>query len=294
MLCKNCGHELDEDLTFCEVCGANIDSETLKEIKKNKKKKLRIEESFEDEDIREDNSSEENEKKTKGKLNLTEKQNNIIEKIIFICGIVGLVGVGIFFAIVVVGLIAYGEVYLYRGYAFTRVLVTISIILMLVGFLAMLARIILGMGLKTVEFPEKILNKIIIFAVAVICLSFSIWGIADGSSSSHAGSNYLDFYSIYYECDCSYPWADVGSDYITIDTNPYDYDSDSSLSYLYLNEADNAIKRVNSSFNIPYSVYTRMVKTSALQGVQSYSNSQVTVTWTYHPDRGLEVTYDRN
>jgi len=121
--------------------------------------------------------------------------------------------------------------------------------------------------------------------LAVVCLGCSIWGL-----NSCKGS---DFYSIYSECSCSYPWADYGSDFLSIDTNPYDYDSDSTLSTYYMTKALSAIKRVNQKLELPSYLYNEMMGTSALDGRQSYSGKKVNVSWKYHPDSGLEVRYTK-
>lgn len=37
-----------------------------------------------------------------------------------------------------------------------------------------------------------------------------------------------------------------------------------------------------------------MLETSARMGRQREENDKYRVTWTYHPDEGLEVTYEKN
>ena len=82
-----------------------------------------------------------------------------------------------------------------------------------------------------------------------------------------------------------------GTDYLSIDTNPYDYDSDSSSSTTYLLSATYAIQRVNSKLGLPSYLYDEMIETRAIDGRQSYSGTKVNVSWRYHPDSGLEVRY---
>jgi hypothetical protein len=40
-------------------------------------------------------------------------------------------------------------------------------------------------------------------------------------------------------------------------------------------------------------VYERMNRTRALDGTQAASSSMANVTWTYHPDNGLQVVFER-
>ncbi|MGN0767784.1 MAG: hypothetical protein ACI4M8_00360 [Christensenellales bacterium] len=101
-------------------------------------------------------------------------------------------------------------------------------------------------------------------------------------------SKFIDVYYAY----CKTPWAEYGSDfsYISIDTYPpYAYSQ-----YTYMSEATSAIRKINADLGIPEYVYQDMTKTTALQGRQTVTFKLVTVTWTYHPDNGLEVTYRAN
>ena len=40
-------------------------------------------------------------------------------------------------------------------------------------------------------------------------------------------------------------------------------------------------------------VFQRMIETTSLMGRQTADSSRYTVSWTYHPDRGLEVMYEK-
>lgn len=44
-------------------------------------------------------------------------------------------------------------------------------------------------------------------------------------------------------------------------------------------------------YNLPDSVITKMGKTRALDGVQTAKGDGVEISWTYHPDDGLEIIY---
>lgn len=91
-------------------------------------------------------------------------------------------------------------------------------------------------------------------------------------------------------------YSKIGMDgtYLKIDTNPDDIDSDDFgiTEYLIMGNASDAIEQVNAELGFSYALYEKMTSTTALQGVQSDSNERYTVTWSYHPDKGLEVIYE--
>ncbi len=73
--------------------------------------------------------------------------------------------------------------------------------------------------------------------------------------------------------------------YCTIDTNPYDLD-DFSMPTM-----TNRIKEFNEKLGLPEYVYQEMITTSYLQGKQTETFGEISVTWYYHPDKGLNATY---
>lgn len=78
--------------------------------------------------------------------------------------------------------------------------------------------------------------------------------------------------------------AEDGS-YIYVDTDPLDfgdYIEDGSL---------DAIEDINEELGFPDSVYAQMTNTRAIDGTMTYEKNGVSVSWTYHPDSGLEVIY---
>lgn len=81
--------------------------------------------------------------------------------------------------------------------------------------------------------------------------------------------------------------ANDGS-YISIDTNPLDLDDYSASS------AWSMIEELNYELDLPDSLKEKMIHTRALDGRQTATYEYVTVSWTYHPDQGLEVTYELN
>lgn len=50
---------------------------------------------------------------------------------------------------------------------------------------------------------------------------------------------------------------------------------------------------VNSKLSLPESILDRMVATTALDGTQEIDRNGITVSWTYHPNQGLNVLYER-
>ena len=82
-------------------------------------------------------------------------------------------------------------------------------------------------------------------------------------------------------------WCYISSDgtYMKIDTNPYDIDDDFNLTAYY------KIKSINSDLGFSSSLFDEMGETTALDGRQEESNGEYSVSWKYHPDNGLEVTY---
>ena len=230
----------------------------------------------------------------------------IFRKVVFGCLIAGIVGITLFLGIVLVCLFVYGRAYLFDGYDFTKVLSIISIVLMLIGVCGIITKAILYFIFKIESFPRSTLKRILMIVLAVACLVCSIWGFADCSNNSYnydsnydsdysggGSSSYWSFYTVYNECDCSYPWADVGTNYLSIDTNPYDYDSDYSSSTTYSSKALSAIRLIHIELSLPSYLYDEMLETRALDGRQSYSGTKVNVSWRYHPDTGLEVRYTK-
>ena len=94
-----------------------------------------------------------------------------------------------------------------------------------------------------------------------------------------------------YNDHCQAVWADVASDgsYLVVDTNPYDWD-DEGVAYV---EAYYAIEIINNELGLPSYLFEDMGTTTSLDGKQTetFEDLGISVSWRYHPDRGLEVTY---
>lgn len=287
MFCKICGEKIEDNAIFCSKCGAKITGEEKTNV-------------FSSEIIdTTTNGLNENEKPIKKK---SDKILNITQKVVFGCLIAGIAGITLFLGIVLVCLLFYDRVYLFDGYDFVKVLSTISIVLMLIGVCGIITKAILYFIFKIESFPRSTLKRILLIVLAVACLSCSIWGFVscsnnnnnyDSDYSGGGSSSYWSFYTVYNECSCSYPWAEFGADYLSIDTNPYNYDSDSLFSTTYSSKALSAIRSANSKLSLPSYLYDEMLETRALDGRQSYSGTKVNVSWRYHPDSGLEVRYTK-
>ena len=101
-----------------------------------------------------------------------------------------------------------------------------------------------------------------------------------------------DFKAIYEAIGGEYPWAEVGSDnsYLKLDTNPYDRDDD-GLAY---SEAYVAASAVNAVLGLPDSLTSAFGEVTGADGRQTkeYPSQGVSVSYKYHPDKGLEITYE--
>ncbi len=96
-----------------------------------------------------------------------------------------------------------------------------------------------------------------------------------------------DFASVYDEyCDSS--WAELASDgsYLSIDTNPDDEDDYVNFSAYY------ALSSVNEALGLPDSLFEKMNTTRSIDGRQTETYDNITVSWIYHPDNGLEAIYE--
>ena len=53
------------------------------------------------------------------------------------------------------------------------------------------------------------------------------------------------------------------------------------------------IEKANKYMGFTSALYKKMLNTRALDGTQKDENDWVSVSWTYHPDQGLEVIYSK-
>ena len=133
---------------------------------------------------------------------------------------------------------------------------------------------------QTVETKKKKkpIVPIIIGAVAVIIVLAIILG---------GGGGKKDFNKMF--SDIKYnSWCTIASDgsYMTIDTNPNDVEDHIEFAAYY------EIESINAELGFSSSTYEKMGETRALDGRQYAYADGVTASWTYHPDKGLEVMYE--
>lgn len=125
----------------------------------------------------------------------------------------------------------------------------------------------------------------------VTSLADCIWNANCGSAEN---PNFLAFYYAYNTGTIT---AALDNSYITIDSNPLNVEQGSIVSLLtsdYQSRALNEIKTLNAFLGLPDWLYKEMMQTRAIDGRQKEIFDNVTVTWTYHPDKGLEVMYRKN
>lgn len=117
-----------------------------------------------------------------------------------------------------------------------------------------------------------------IVAVAAVVIGILIFG--------KGGIGTKDFNKLYSDISDK-SWCEIASDgtWMKIDTNPYDIDD------YYDSTALSKVKSINSDLGFSSSVYQEMLETRALDGRQSASCDKYEVSWSYHPDRGMEVMY---
>ncbi len=83
-------------------------------------------------------------------------------------------------------------------------------------------------------------------------------------------------------------WCEISQDgtWMTIDTNPYDLDDHLDFDAYY------GLHDVLDELGFPSSVAEEMDSTRALDGRLSASTDEFEVSWTYHPDNGLEAMFE--
>ena len=103
----------------------------------------------------------------------------------------------------------------------------------------------------------------------------------------------IDFEALYNKHCKNRKWAELGNDgsYLYLDTNPNDTDGGDYQTYL---QAWPCIEVINDELGLPDSLENSMNTTTWSMGKQTetYEDIGVKVTWTYHPDLGLEVRYE--
>ena len=97
----------------------------------------------------------------------------------------------------------------------------------------------------------------------------------------------IDFSELFAEYK-SMTWCSIASDgsYMKVDTNPNDEDNFTDfVSYM-------AIYGINSKLGFSEALIEKMNQTRSMDGRLTDANDKVAVSWTYHPDQGLEILYE--
>lgn len=136
-------------------------------------------------------------------------------------------------------------------------------------------------------------RKIIIVAtILIIVLSLLLCACDDNSNnnSNHGNSKSNPLNTAYDTLYKEFGWNScytLGSDksYLQVDTNPYDIDDYYNATYLEI------LKSAITALKLPDYIYQRMLKTTAMQGLQEVTANGITVSWTYHPNKGLEAMF---
>lgn len=82
----------------------------------------------------------------------------------------------------------------------------------------------------------------------------------------------------------------VPNEYFVIDTDP----EDPLMSGIVTEDrALEGIQFVNKELGFNDGLYQKMLKTNSLMGRQTEENKKYKVSWTYHPNDSLEVTYEK-
>ena len=132
---------------------------------------------------------------------------------------------------------------------------------------------------------KKIIISIGILLVVALALTFVIFGESEFEKVQHEVTQIVGFTS-------------GDGDYFTIDTLPDEYENMdptivASLKYTTSKKALEGIKYANEALGFNGSLYSKMMETTALMGRQYEENDKYMVSWKYHPDDGLEVTYEK-
>lgn len=135
------------------------------------------------------------------------------------------------------------------------------------------------------KIPKKVNPRLIQIGVIVVGIIVVVITIFSFKGSTSKKINLSEIFKLA-GCDTYYCELANDGSYIEVDTNPLDLDDYSSTS------AFNMVKALNKELGFNESLNSKMLKTRALDGTLSDENDNIKVTWTYHPDRGLNVTYE--
>lgn len=273
MFCTKCGTKLDENALFCSNCGTAVlqaEEQKTANVTQEDVETLQTESAETEEgiDTTFEGVNEENPQKVKIQA-LTKLLTRIGQ-------IAAVVGVALFVGIVAVSLIGWGEIYLFGGYEFTKVLAIISLCLMLAGVAALGASLALKVVFKIAPVFES--KKVLSLTAALLACSvgFSVWGFIDcanekeNDSYSGSGSGYGGSYGGGY-ASSGIP-KELG---LTIKVDRIE--KSGSYTYVYC-----SVKNVSNNYGV--AMQYRYVKVKAQ--FKNASGTIVDTDWVYAIDSG--------
>ncbi len=151
------------------------------------------------------------------------------------------------------------------------------------NFIFLLPAIILAIiGIATGKGKKKgaMIASIVVVVISLI-ISIAWMSVVFGREDFNDKYSHISYES----------WCYISSDgeTMTIDSNPYNEE------YYYTEEVSGQaytyVQIINSELGFSSTVYDEMMETSWNDGTQYRYADGYSVSWTYHPDQGLEVTY---
>lgn len=121
-----------------------------------------------------------------------------------------------------------------------------------------------------------------------IDLTEYLWELNKGSMDNINFTAYKDLY------DTTFITVSDDGTYMEFDSNPMNWDGDGLLTEILTSSATDELQEMNKRFGLPDWLYEEMAQTRALDGRQKEVFEYLTVTWSYHPDQGLEIIYRKN
>ena len=147
--------------------------------------------------------------------------------------------------------------------------------------------------------PQKIVIIVIVAVLAAALLAAAVIFAVSRVNTPDTGGNdtffsesqytdSVDFSAVFSQYG-SWSYGSVASDgsYMTIDTNPDNEEEHIDFA------AYTALKNINAALGFSDALLEKMNQTRALDGRQSDENGKVKVSCSYHPDKGLEVLYEK-
>lgn len=146
---------------------------------------------------------------------------------------------------------------------------------------------------RNVKNPRNILKSkilLIIGLVLIIAIIVVVIVLATREPDKEEEEESISFKRIYRKIDGDGYYVELASDnsYLKVDTNPLDLDDFSA------SEGWNMIQSINEELDLPESLEQKMGQTRSIDGRMSQEFDDVIVSWTYHPNSGLEVLYEMN